>query len=109
MRVLAQIIAILAALGLGAWAATLADDYLILWTKIPAGDRRIQLGQGAVALGVAYFVGLPLWRVTRFLFPRRRPLIPCPDCDGLVSKLATLCPHCGRPLSPLIDSRLDVR
>jgi len=27
-------------------------------------------------------------------------LVPCPDCNRLLSPLARTCPHCGRPLSP---------
>ena len=25
-------------------------------------------------------------------------LVPCPDCQQPVSRLAATCPHCGRPL-----------
>ena len=33
-------------------------------------------------------------------FEIRNPkLIPCPDCFGLVSKRAAICPHCGAPLA----------
>lgn len=27
------------------------------------------------------------------------PTLPCPDCKEFVSPQATVCPHCGRPLS----------
>jgi hypothetical protein len=27
-------------------------------------------------------------------------LVPCPDCNRLVSRVAPACPHCGRPLPP---------
>lgn len=28
---------------------------------------------------------------------RRRALVSCSDCDGQVSRMAVVCPHCGRP------------
>jgi hypothetical protein len=27
-------------------------------------------------------------------------LVPCPDCERMVSRHATACPQCGRPLPP---------
>lgn len=102
MRPVALSLAFLASVALGVWGATYADEFLVQWFRIPAGDQRVLIGQGIVAVGIAYFVGAPLWKATSYLFPRRRPLIPCPDCENLVSKLATLCPHCGRPLEPVV-------
>lgn len=29
---------------------------------------------------------------------RNQNLIPCPDCDGLISHKARVCPHCGAPI-----------
>ena len=29
---------------------------------------------------------------------RTQNLIPCPDCDGLISPKARVCPHCGSPI-----------
>ncbi len=50
-------------------------------------------GRGSWRWGSRTSLDAPLWKATSYLFPRRRPLIPCPDCGNLVSKLATLCPH----------------
>ncbi len=40
--------------------------------------------------------------VSYLVFGRRSrrdgPLVPCPDCGHGVSRLASTCPHCGRPL-----------
>jgi hypothetical protein len=30
-------------------------------------------------------------------------LTPCPDCSGWVSRRASQCPHCGRPLQPEVS------
>ena len=30
---------------------------------------------------------------------RNKNLIPCPDCDGLISHNARVCPHCGAPIN----------
>jgi len=100
MRTLARLIAVAAAFAAGLWVASHADEILKRYLGLEAGDQRVWLAQGGVAVTVAWFLGQPLWNIASFLFPRRRPLIPCPDCDHLVSKLATLCPECGRPLEP---------
>ncbi len=34
-------------------------------------------------------------------------LTHCPDCGLHVSRLASACPHCGRPLTPEIEPRSD--
>lgn len=100
MRSFARIVAVAAALGAGAWVASHADDLLKRYLGLEAEDQRVLIAQGGVLLGIAWFLGQPLWGIAGYLFPKRRPLIPCPDCDHLVSKLATLCPSCGRPLEP---------
>jgi len=100
MRSLARLIAVAAALGAGLWVASHAAGILTHYLGLAAGDQKVLLAQAGVALMVAWFLGQPLWNIASFLFPKRRPLIPCPDCDHLVSKLATLCPSCGRPLEP---------
>jgi len=54
---------------------------------------------GGLAAGV-----LALVRVVRNTTPPPLPpgasLFPCPDCGRNVSRLATTCPQCGRPLTP---------
>jgi hypothetical protein len=31
-------------------------------------------------------------------------LIPCPECDRMISEAASACPQCGHPCDPLKDS-----
>ncbi len=34
---------------------------------------------------------------------RKDRITRCPDCDGQVSKAASTCPHCGRPMNDNVD------
>jgi hypothetical protein len=79
------------------------------------------LGLVEGALNPLFFVGVPLgcywlYRSAKGSSPisRESPsgatmppsdegnpkLTHCPDCGGHVSRLATACPHCGRPMTP---------
>ncbi len=59
----------------------------------------------AVMLGGGLMVGLLVLGVVLFTrkgatqsqFPN---LLPCPDCGRMVSRLATSCAQCGRPMEP---------
>jgi len=51
---------------------------------------------GFFAVPVAV-VALVIWAVK---LKRGPNLESCPDCGGMVSRLANACPHCGRPLNP---------
>jgi predicted amidophosphoribosyltransferase len=55
----------------------------------------ICLGPLILAAAVAVVV---IWSV-RSARPTKGPNVDaCPDCGGMVSRLAKTCPHCGRPL-----------
>ena len=86
------------AAGLGsAWeAAPYINDYL----KLAPLDRKFKIVQGVIVWAVVYLLYSPIRAILTLIFPHRRSLIPCPDCDRLVSRLAKLCPGCGRPLTP---------
>lgn len=80
------------------------------------GKGDLFFGLFAGALNPLFFVGLPLgiywlWQHAKSA-PSYSPSPPtspeesnpklthCPDCGQHVSRLATTCPHCGRPLTP---------
>jgi predicted amidophosphoribosyltransferase len=50
---------------------------------------------------IAYWLSIPilLFRLVR-QHPNGPNLVRCPDCNLPVSRLATSCPHCGRPSAP---------
>jgi hypothetical protein len=105
MRFLTYLTAISLSLAAGYAASLWALPFIPKWLGFAEGDPRRTWAQAGMICVIAWFVGQPLWSIAAVLCRRRRPLTPCPDCEQLVSRLATLCPHCGRPLSPVRDSR----
>lgn len=107
--------------GLSALTASIATVIVtIMYTPF---DTPIDAKALEIALNPLFFVGLPLgiywlYRSTQkgrsaestpppaIQIPQEESnprLTHCPDCGHHVSRLATACPHCGRPLSSETD------
>jgi hypothetical protein len=60
--------------------------------------RPDQEGSGFAYLMVCLALGLILIILIAAAWQQAKRVMDCPDCNKLVSRLAAVCPHCGRPL-----------